>query len=232
MRRQICDSHSLAFLAKSGLLEAVLFDMDGVILNSMSLHDDAWRQALLEQGVEISSEEILLREGEKGTQTARDLLQKKNRNPTAEQIEGLIQRKRQLLKKNIRIDLFPMAEECVDFFHRKGYRLGLVTGSFRHEVELLLPPPVLDRFHVVVTADDVERGKPHPESYLRAVSKLGVRPQAALVVENAPYGVRSAKAAGMACIALTTSLSREYLKEADWIVPDLEALMSVFNGSE
>jgi beta-phosphoglucomutase len=96
--------------------------------------------------------------------------------------------------------------------HGRGYRLALVTGSARSVVEeSLVPTGVADLFEVVVTGDEVERGKPDPEPYSTAARRLGVAPAHCLAVETAPLGVRSARTAGMVCVALETTLPAERL---------------------
>ena len=79
----------------------------------------------------------------------------------------------------------------------------------------------------MVCGDHVKKGKPHPEPYLRAAKILDLRPQECTVIENAPYGIESAKRAGMFCIALTTSLPQAYLKKADMIVDRLEDITGI-----
>ena len=85
----------------------------------------------------------------------------------------------------------------------------------------------LERFQAIVTGEDTTVGKPSPEPYLRGAEKLGVRPEACIVVENAPIGIESAKRAGAYCIALCTTVSREALRQADEIVDSFEALREV-----
>jgi HAD superfamily hydrolase (TIGR01509 family) len=97
----------------------------------------------------------------------------------------------------------------------RGVRLGLVTGSACRVVdESLAPSGVAALFDVLVTGDDVSHGKPDPEPYLIATARLGLPPEACLAIENAPLGIRSARAAGMACVALETTLPAAQLAEA------------------
>jgi len=77
---------------------------------------------------------------------------------------------------------------------------------------------LLRKFDVVLTSEDVPRGKPHPDPYLEAARRLGVRPEECLVVENAPMGIRAAKAAGMRCLAVLSTLGPEDLDGADYFV--------------
>jgi len=105
-------------------------------------------------------------------------------------------------------------------------RLALVTGTSRHELYQILPTSLRDLFSVIVTGSDVKHGKPHPEPYLKSLKGLKIKASAAVVIENAPFGIRSAKQAGLKCIALETSLPKKYLSEADAIFPSIKELQS------
>jgi beta-phosphoglucomutase-like phosphatase (HAD superfamily) len=99
-----------------------------------------------------------------------------------------------------------------------------VTGTSRHELDEMLPDEIKNLFSVIVTGSDVRFGKPHPEPYQQSLKRLNIEPEKAIVIENAPLGIRSAKRAGLKCFALETSLSREYLKEADYIFRSFKEL--------
>ncbi|MBL8013999.1 MAG: HAD family phosphatase, partial [Candidatus Omnitrophica bacterium] len=99
--------------------------------------------------------------------------------------------------------------------NKQGFRLALVTGTARHEVLRMLPRNIFNLFEVVVCGCEVKNGKPHPEPYLKALRDLKMNAEDAVVIENAPFGIKSAKSAGLRCLALETSLPREFLKEAD-----------------
>ena len=105
--------------------------------------------------------------------------------------------------------------------------MSLVTGSPLVEVKKILPRQIVSLFRVVVAGDQVKQGKPHPESYLKAARLFNLKPEQCLVVENAPLGIESAKRAGMFCVALTTSLPREYLTQADIIVGSLHDIRGI-----
>jgi beta-phosphoglucomutase-like phosphatase (HAD superfamily) len=106
-----------------------------------------------------------------------------------------------------------------------GWRVGLATGSLRHEAELALGSlGIRERFHAVVTREDCVQGKPNPEPFLRAAGSLGVPPARCVVIEDTPGGVAAAKAAGMACVAVTHSCPRAQLSGADLVVDDLGAV--------
>jgi beta-phosphoglucomutase len=108
-----------------------------------------------------------------------------------------------------------------------GVKLALVTGSNEKSVMKVVEEAGLDKaFDAIVTSDDVERGKPYPDPYLKGMEMLGAEKAKSVVVENAPLGIKAAKAAGAGyVIAVTTTLPDEYLTEADDIMPsfvDLE----------
>jgi HAD superfamily hydrolase (TIGR01509 family) len=107
----------------------------------------------------------------------------------------------------------------------RGYLLGLVTGSARSVVdESLVPTGVASFFEVIVAGDEVAAGKPDPEPYHTAAARLGIPPDQCLAVENAPLGIASAKASGMGCVALQTTLPAEQLSAADRVFPNVQAM--------
>ena len=104
------------------------------------------------------------------------------------------------------------------------FKLALVTGTSIHEVRKILPEKLFQLFDVVVSGSDVQNGKPHPEPYLKAIQRLCISCVDAVVIENAPFGIRSAKKAGLKCFALETSLPRHYLTEADCVFRSIKDL--------
>ena len=108
-------------------------------------------------------------------------------------------------------------------------KLGMVTGSSRKSVDLVLTPEQEHCFDAVITADDVTRPKPDPQPFLRAAEIMGVEPSRCAVVENAPFGVRAARAAGCRVIAICTTLLPEDLREADCIVRNHRELEMLFS---
>lgn len=215
---------------------AILFDMDGVIADSMPFHFQAWEQAFSSVGVAVSQEDIYLREGEKGEVTAREILGARGiPNPNNnDEVLALLRKKEEIFRQIAMTRLFPGVVELLEELRKRENSLALVTGTSRKEAEKLLPAGFLDRFDVVVTGDIVLRGKPHPDPYLRAVRELEADSQKCVVIENSPSGIRSAKGAGLYCIALTTSLTRERLGEADRVVDSLaeaREMLETFRGT-
>ncbi len=102
-------------------------------------------------------------------------------------------------------------------------RLAVVSGAMRSEIDMVLRAADLDVFEVIVSAEDVTRGKPDPEGYLLALRRLRLQAADAVAIEDAPPGIAAAKAAGLSCVAVLGTVPRERLGQADEIVPRLDA---------
>ena len=211
--------------------QAFLFDMDGVITDSMPTHYEAWRRIFEGLGIFVSREEILKREGEQGLVTLETILSREGRKLAPEEKKKALEEKEAVFRSLARPTLFPGAEAIVKALWEQGKSLALVTGTSRPEAEANLPPSLIRCFDVLISGDMVTRGKPHPEPYRTALQRLDTSAEDSLVIENAPYGIRSAKGAGLKCIAIATSLPAEYLFEADKTVKDLAELKSLLFGS-
>ncbi len=204
--------------------EAVIFDMDGVLVDSMPYHFISWYEALRPYGIRVSCFEVFRREGERWDKSVKDFLRMGGVKPTDRLTREIFLARSRIFRKYFKRFIFPSAGKVVAELKRGGYRVGLVTGTPHRSVLKILPEDLLVLFDCMVTGDRVQQGKPHPEPYLKAAGILNVNPRACLVVENAPYGIESAKSAGMFCVAVTTSLPPEYLKRADIVIDDLQEL--------
>ncbi len=204
-----------------------MFDMDGVIVDSMPYHFLSWYETLKPLGIRVTWLDIYLKEGEHWEKTLKHLLRGVNIKPTREILDKLFAKRTRVFKNVFKRFIFPGAPLILTRLKRKGYSLGLVTGTPAGEIKKILPLKLKNLFSCIVAGDQVKRGKPHPESYLRAAAVLNVRANKCLVVENAPYGIASAKAAGMFCVGVTTSLPKEYLKAADVVIEELEEIFKV-----
>lgn len=206
---------------------ALLFDLDGVLINSMRYHTQAWQLAVRTcVGGRVSRAEIYRREGEPGFVTAHDLLRAQGCPQTIHAVRMLLRAKEErFMALRDRVRLYPAAHRLLTVVEKSGLPLGLVTGTSRSEVVRIVPAKVRQQFAVVVTGDQVRCGKPHPAPYVVACKRLHQRPHNVLVVENAPFGIASARAARIGwIIAVATSLSADQLHGADVIVPSLASL--------
>lgn len=207
-------------------LKAVIFDMDGVITHTMPDHHRAWREVLASYDIRVTHHDIYSREGQPGDEALVEIYEKYNVSYAPEDITRVLAEKEAHFKENVRQRFVRGARTFLKDLHQQGFRLALVTGTARHELQMILPTRLAGLFDVIVTGDDVQRGKPDPEPFRRALEALGLAAGEAVVIENAPYGIRAAKAAGLRCFALETSLSREYLDEADAVFASINDLTS------
>jgi beta-phosphoglucomutase len=218
--------HKLKFKPK-----AIIFDMDGVIVDSMPYHFLAWYETLRPLGIRVSCFDVYSKEGENWRKTLRGFLKGADIKPTKKMFDGIFARRKKIFKKSFRRFIFKGAKEALICLKRKGYILGLVTGTPSKEVKKILPPSMYRLFGCIVAGDEVKKGKPHPEPYLSAAKRMEVKPSECVVVENAPFGVESAKKADMFCVAITTGLTKEYLKGADIIVDDLADMVEIVENT-
>jgi beta-phosphoglucomutase len=199
---------------------AILFDMDGVVVDSMGFHAAAWKEVLGEHGLALEDIDIFRREGMSGRKSVEDIFTDQGVPfPGDEAYLRLEEKKHSLFERN-HITLFPLVRDIIEWAGSEGISTALVTGSPRRSVEHMMPADVLALFDAVITADDVIRGKPDPESYEKAMRALNTGPAETLVVENSPMGVLSAKAAGALCYALETTLPARFLAGADRVFRD------------
>jgi HAD superfamily hydrolase (TIGR01509 family) len=207
----ICEKHVLK-------IRALIFDMDGVITDTMPYHYQAWKiafQDILQK--DISEQDIYLREGSKGAFALQEIFQQYGWPCDPDILAALLKRKEEVFPKIVHIDFVDGSLDFLKKVHAQGFRMALVTGTSREELSRMLPDFVQTYFSVIVTGSDVAHGKPHPEPYEKALSALRLNPGEAAVLENAPLGVQSAKSAGLICIALATSLTGEFLTDADFV---------------
>lgn len=207
-------------------ISTLIFDMDGVITDTMPYHFRAWRTIFAAQGIEASHHDIYKREGQKGIDSVRELFLEKGLVFSEARALAMLLEKEELFKKIFKRRFIPGSRSFIKKSLNHGFKLALVTGTSRHEAQKLLPKEIWECFHVTVCGCDVQNGKPHPEPYLKAINKLNVHPYDAIVFENAPFGIRSAKAAGLNCLALETSLPSSFLTHADAVFSSFKELES------
>lgn len=207
--------------------KAVLFDLDGVLIDSMPHHVAAWQTIFSRLGVDIPAEVLRRSEGEKAKITIRRLAEEHGLHLSDAQLEELVEKKRRIYRQNAPRGLRPAARRAVEGCRRQGLKTAIVTGSVRPNIEWTLSPDERQLFDVIISSEICENSKPYPEPYLAAAKRLSLAPVDCLVIENAPLGIRSAKAAGMTCVAITTTLPADELDGADLIIPDLDHLEDV-----
>ncbi|MBL7032995.1 MAG: HAD family phosphatase [Candidatus Delongbacteria bacterium] len=206
-------------------LRAVLFDADGVIIRSLESHCIAWTRIFAELGVELDDLEIRLREGESAESTFKTLAMLNGLQFTDTEVSRWVERKRSYYR-SLAVEIYPEVRPLLVQIHQAELAVGLVTGSSIVNLQHVLGAAELAMFDVIFTAEDYTHGKPSAEPYSRAVAALEVEPAEAVVIENAPLGIESARAAGIHCIALATTLPAERLQLADQVLANHAELSS------
>ena len=212
---------------------AVLFDMDGVITDTMPIHLIAWQEAFRPCGISVDKMDVYLREGMKSRAMAQEIAKEKGVCLKDEVLDRIVAEKTRIFDRDAvaSAKIYDGVPETLRMLRNNGLRTALVTGSKASSAEKVLKAAgVRELFDVIVTGDDTHKGKPDPDPYLKGIEKTGVNRLDCIVVENAPLGIRSAKAAGVDyVIAITTTLEPSYLREADDImesVSDLEQCLA------
>ena len=206
--------------------------MDGVIYDSMGANALAWHEAMNSVGAESTLEDFYLLEGRTGSAIIDILFERSfGRKATENEKKEIYQTKVNLFDKMQPDGAKPMdgIKEVLAIVKETGLIPVIVTGSGQQSMFDRLEqhfPAVYDK-EKIVTAYDVKHGKPHPEPYLTGMEKAGITPEEAIVVENAPLGVKAAKAAGIFTIAVNTGpLANRKLLEAgaDLVFPSMHKL--------
>jgi len=183
----------------------VIFDLDGVLINSEPLHCCAFQDVLAPYGVTVTEQDYY---AEYLVYSDREVLERLL--PDLRVLDDAVAAKERRYWELLEAGVPAFRDGLALLARTDGWRVGLATGSIRREAELALRTlGIRERFGAVVAREDCRRGKPDPEPYLRAAGVLGLSPPRCVVVEDAPGGVRAAKAAGMACVAVTHSCPRE-----------------------
>ena len=210
-------------------LKAVLFDMDGVLFDSMKNHAVAWVEAMKRYGMHMEKEEAYLHEGRTGSGTINIISQRERGHQATEQeVKEIYQAKSDIFNSLPKAEPMPGAYELLQKIKKNGLVPMVVTGSGQLSLleKLNRSYPDVFRQELMVTAFDVKYGKPNPEPYLMALQKAHINACEAIVVENAPLGVRAGVAAGIFTVALNTGPlpDKALLDEgADLLFPSMQA---------
>lgn len=215
-------------------LKAVFFDMDGVLYDSMPLHERAWQGAFAAENIDFPSVEAYRNEGRTGRGTINIVFRSVlNRDADETEIERIYARKSELMQQQKTAPMMNGMLQLINKLRSSKIRTIVVTGSKQASlIERLKRDYVFSRSDIISGAD-VKFGKPNPEPYLIAIQRVEFAQENCCVVENAPLGIRSAKAAGLFTIAINTGKlpDCELLKEnCDILCHSTEVLQDYFNS--
>ena len=174
------------------MLKALIFDMDGVLVDSMPFHAAAWKKAFLDMGMEIQDEDIYAIEGSNPRNGLPLLIKKARKEPEAFDFETITAIYRHEFKRIFELKAFNGMKECLELL-KSRFLLSVVSGSDRIIVNGIINQLFPDIFDTVISGDDVVNSKPHPDPFLKAVELLNVGKKECVVIENAVLGVEAAK---------------------------------------
>jgi HAD superfamily hydrolase (TIGR01509 family) len=217
------------------MLKAIIFDFNGIILNDEPYHYRSMRDAVAELGVHITEEEYYAEYLPMDDWSCLEAICRNHSiNITPEQRERTLKLKPKLYRDLLQGG-YPFVGGVDDFIRAAAerYPIALASGARREEIEsALVAKNLLDCFRVILGAEDFSVSKPAPQSYLSALEKLNraidgsypVRPDECLVIEDSIGGVKGARAAGMACLAVAGTYPREMLSAATRVVDSLQEI--------
>ncbi|MHB8605379.1 MAG: HAD family hydrolase [Thermoplasmatota archaeon] len=211
--------------------KAVVFDVDGVLVESMPRHAEAYARVFAKRGVTIEPRDVYRREGKNSHEVIRSIVEERGLAFSAPELAAMSEEKQEIFYSYGALPVYPAVAATLAACKRRDWRIGLASGTWRANVEQHLAD-LLGGFDAVVTADDVKHTKPDPEPYLKAMSLLGVKPAETLVVENAPLGLASGQASGARVAIVLTTLPRDDLPGADAYFSDLDALRDAIEQGE
>ncbi len=199
------------YLARTGYaaldLRCALFDMDGVLFDSMPRHAASWVQVMAENDIEFTEQDAYMNEGRTGASTIKMAMARCGRPvATDEEVKRIYASKCNLFNAMGETPTIAGADRLAQTMREAGLALSIVTGSAQHSLlqRIETAYPGLFELDKIVTALDVKHGKPDPEPYMMGQRKMGAMPWQTLVVENAPLGVEAGNASGAFTVAINT----------------------------
>ncbi len=205
-------------------IAAVIWDMDGVLADTAPHHFLAWQETFARRGISFTEEDFMRGFGTRNDAIIRNILGEKT---TDAEIATVAQEKEATFRRIIGQDIKPLpgALELIRALYDRGISMAIASSTVIENIHLIVGSlGIAKYFKAIITGHDVTQGKPHPQVFSVAAQRLGAEPKNCVVFEDAVAGVKAAKSAGMYCIAVSSTHSKEKLNEADIIVDTLEEL--------
>ena len=213
------------------MLRAVIFDFNGIIVDDEPIHFELFQKVLAEEGIELTNDAYYARYLGFDDRGAFSFGYREHNRPLSQpKLTELIARKAVYYQDAIRnhVAIFPGVKKLVADL-AQSLPLAVASGALRNEIETILTTAnLIHHFKVLVSAEDVERGKPEPDIFLQALAALNahdgnpIQANQCVVIEDSKEGIKGARRAGMKCLAVTNSHAAELLGEANLIVKSLE----------
>ena len=198
------------------LVNGIIFDLDGVLVDSMPTHYKAWEIAFREvANIKVDERMIYLLEGMRGSDLVKTIFEQKGFNNHS-LVEEVNNKKNEIFKTISSIGPYDDTKEIVASLECSK---AVVSGSSKEDVETIIYRSFgKTLFDIIITADDIDKGKPDPHSFIIALRKMNLKPSQTVIVENAPLGVQAANNAGIKCVVV--------LNNSPLMVSDFKSLIS------
>ena len=225
IKQYLCKHRFEKFIPKT-----VLFDMDGVLYNSMPNHAKAWKQCMAKHHITMSEEEAYQYEGMRGVETIKIIAGEQwGREVSEDEAKEIYKDKSTIYSNFAPAPMIEGVYKLQQYIAERGWTIGVVTGSGQQSLLDRIQKDFLGlvKPNIMVSAKDVNHGKPCPDPYIKGMKKANVEPWQTIVVENAPLGVRAAVAAQCFTVAVNTGpLNDDVLANegADIVLPSMTAL--------
>ncbi|MBY9005923.1 MAG: HAD family phosphatase [Candidatus Lokiarchaeota archaeon] len=203
---------------------AVIFDVDGVLIDSGPIHYKSWKKLADEIGIPFTKQYFDDSFGKQGIPTLRNIVGK---NISEKQLLEWVELKEVYYREMVKNKLIAMPGviTLIKELKENSFKLAVATSGPPENTDLLLKTIYIDQFFdQIITAADIKKGKPAPDIFLMVSKNLNILPKNCLVIEDAPVGIEAAKKAGMKCIALTTTYEVSKLNNADMIIDSLSEI--------
>ena len=199
-------------------MSGIIFDLDGVLVDSMPAHYKAWEIAFREvANIKVDERTIYLLEGMRGSDLVKTIFEQKGFNNHL-LVEKVNSKKNEIFKTIASVDSYDDTKEIVASLECSK---AVVSGSAKEDVEAIIDKSFgKTLFEIIITADDIEKGKPDPSSFIIALRRMNLKPSQTIIVENAPLGVQAANNAGIKCIVV--------LNNSPLMISDFKSLTSQY----
>lgn len=201
--------------------KAVIWDLDGVIVDTKVFHWEAWQRLAAELGETFTEEQFLRTFGVRSDEI---ISSEFKGSYSKEDLACLFDRKEYMFREAAkgRLKPLPCVAELIHELHDEGFQLAVASSALRENVVMVVRElEVAECFQAIASGEEVEKAKPDPAVFLLAATKLRVPADCCVVIEDSAQGVEAAKAAGMMCVAVTNTRSPQALRAADLVVPSL-----------
>ena len=204
------------------MMRGVIFDMDGLMIDSEFLHLQAYNYVLEPMGYHLSDEDNQKYVGISDEDVTKDIVERFSLSITPEELNRKKEQAyKTILSENVKAQ--PGLTELLENLKKSDYKLAVASGSHKEEIDIVLEKLRLSEYYdIIVSADEVQNGKPEPDIFLLTSKRLGIPPEECLVLEDASHGVVAAKKAGMYCYAIPDRWTKNHdFSQADLILDNL-----------